>query len=244
VNFDEPFTALRHQGTILGADGQKMSKSIGNVVNPDEEVNRAGSDAVRLFMGFMGPYDQGGPWNPQGVTGCKRFLDKVWYLVSGELSDKEPDAVEAKIINKAIKKVGEDIADFKFNTAISTLMVMTNELSAMDSVSKKSAEYLLILLAPFAPHITEELWENLGNKESIHVQPWPGYDDKLTVDDIVTIVVQVNGKVRATLELSKNSVQGVVEKAALADENVKKFIGSSKPKKVIYVPDKILNIVS
>jgi leucyl-tRNA synthetase len=243
VGFGEPFTALRHQGTILGADGQKMSKSIGNVVNPDEEVKRAGSDAVRLFMGFMGPYDQGGPWNPQGVTGCKRFLDKVWNLANGPLSDTEPGAAEARILNKTIKKVGSDIADFKFNTAISALMVLVNELSGLDNVTKNSIELLLLMLAPFAPHLAEELWEKLGNKESIHIQPWPEYDEKLVVDDIVTIVVQVNGKVRANLEMSKNSTQEAAEKAALLDVNVKKFIGNSKPKKVIYIQDRILNIV-
>lgn len=243
VDFDEPFMSLRHQGTILGEDGQKMSKSIGNVVNPDEEVKRVGSDAVRLFMGFMGPYDQGGPWNPKGVTGCKRFLDKVWLLANRELTDAEPTLLEAKILNKTIKKVTQDLPEFRFNTAISALMVLVNDLSAQKEVSKKSVELLLLILAPFAPHITEELWERLGNRESIHVQPWPTYDEKLTEDEIVTIVVQVNGKVRANLEMSKNSTQGSVEKAALADENVQKFVGKAKPKKIIYIPDKILNIV-
>jgi leucyl-tRNA synthetase len=243
VNFDEPFSALRHQGTILGEDGQKMSKSIGNVVNPDEEVSRVGGDAVRLFMGFMGPYDQGGPWNPNGVTGCKRFLDKVWALAGGKLSEIEPGLIEAKLLNKAIKKVGEDLEDFKFNTAISTLMVLTNELSSLDEPSKRSVELLLLLLAPFAPHLAEELWENLGNKESIHVQAWPEYDQKLTEDEIVTIVVQVNGKVRANIEMNKNCTQDLAEKTALADENVKKFMEGQKPKKIIYIQDKILNIV-
>lgn len=243
VDFDEPFMALRHQGTILGEDGQKMSKSIGNVVNPDLEVSRVGSDAVRLFMGFMGPYDQGGPWNPNGVTGCKRFLDKVWNLAQGKLVETEMGAIEAKAINKAIKKVGKDIDEFKFNTAISTLMVLVNDLSSLESVSKQSMELLLLMLAPFAPHITEELWEMLGNKESIHIQPWPSYDEKLTVDDIVTVVVQVNGKVRTNLEMSKNSTQKQALELALKDENVQKFTEGKEPKKVIYIQDKILNIV-
>jgi leucyl-tRNA synthetase len=243
VDFDEPFISLRHQGTILGVDGQKMSKSIGNVVNPDEEVSRVGGDAVRLFMGFMGPYDQGGPWNSQGVTGCKRFLDKVWGLSVGKLTDSEPGVIEAKILNKTIKKVGADLVDFKFNTAISSMMVLTNQLTELEEVSKQSIELLLLLLAPFAPHLTEELWEKLGNKESIHIQPWPDYDERLTEDEIVTIVIQVNGKVRSSLELNKNSTQSSVEKVALADKNVKKFVGGVKPKKIIYVQDKILNIV-
>jgi leucyl-tRNA synthetase len=243
VDFDEPFMALRHQGTILGQDGGKMSKSKGNVVDPDAEVERVGADAVRMFMGFMGPYDQGGPWNPKGVVGVRRFLDRVWALANGDLSSAEPDAVQFKLVNKAIKKVGEDIEEFKFNTAISALMVLVNELSNIKKPSKKSVEILLILLAPFAPHIAEELWEKLGNKESIHVQAWPIYDKKAIVDDVVTIVVQVNGKVRANLEMSKNSVQKDVEKEAFKNENVKKFVGGKKPKKVIYIKDKILNIV-
>ncbi|MBW6431996.1 class I tRNA ligase family protein, partial [Patescibacteria group bacterium] len=240
----EPFAKLRHQGMILGEDGQKMSKSRGNVVDPDKEIKRVGVDSVRLFIGFMGPFDQGGPWNPNGVTGCKRFLDKVWFLSSSKIDNGEPDLAEARIMHKAIKKVGEDIEELKYNTAISTLMIAVNELSNLSKVTRKSIEMLLLMLAPFAPHITEELWEELGNKGSIHIQPWPSYDKKLVVDDIVTVVVQVNGKVRANLEVSKGENQEKVEKLALSDKNVQKFIGKSGPKKIIYIQDKILNIVT
>jgi leucyl-tRNA synthetase len=243
VDFDEPFMTLRHQGTILGSDGQKMSKSIGNVVSPDKEVERVGSDAVRMFIGFMGPFDQGGPWNPNGVTGVKRFLDKVWVLAGDCLQDGEMNAFEARLVNKTLKKVGEDIDSFKFNTAIASLMTFVNELSSQKEISKQSVEYLLIMLAPFAPHLTEEIWEQFGNKESIHVQPWPNYDKSLIIDEIVTIVVQVNGKVRANLEMSKNSTQEAVEKKALEDSNVQNFVGEQRPKKIIYIKDKLLNIV-
>lgn len=243
VDYDEPFLALRHQGTILGTDGQKMSKSIGNVVAPDLEVARVGSDAVRMYIGFMGPFDQGGPWNSNGVTGVKRFLDKVWKLGESKFVDSEINPFEEKLIHKSLKKVGEDIDDFKFNTAISTLMILVNELSSAKEVTKEAFEYLLIMLAPFAPHITEELWEKLGNKESIHVQEWPKYDKKAIVDEMCTIVVQVNGKVRANLEMSKNSTQKDVEKQAFENDNVINFTEGKKPKKVIYIQDKILNIV-
>jgi leucyl-tRNA synthetase len=239
----EPFAKLRHQGMIVGEDGQKMSKSRGNVVDPDKEIKRVGADAVRLFIGFMGPFDQGGPWNPNGVTGCKRFLDKAWSLASDKLEDGEPDFAEARIIHKAIKKVGEDIEELKYNTAISTLMIAVNELGSTKKVTRKSIEALLLMLAPFAPHMTEELWEELGNKESIHIQSWPSYDKKLVVDDIVTVVVQVNGKVRANLEVSKGETQEKVEKLAFSDDNVQKFIDKASPKKIIYIQDKILNIV-
>jgi leucyl-tRNA synthetase len=239
----EPFAKLRHQGMIVGEDGQKMSKSRGNVVDPDKEIKRVGADAVRLFIGFVGPFDQGGPWNPNGVTGCKRFLDKAWSLASDKLEDGEPDFAEARIIHKAIKKVGEDIEELKYNTAISTLMIAVNELGSTKKVTRKSIEALLLMLAPFAPHMTEELWEELGNKESIHIQSWPSYDKKLVVDDIVTVVVQVNGKVRANLEVSKGETQEKVEKLAFSDDNVQKFIDKASPKKIIYIQDKILNIV-
>ncbi|MDD3481056.1 MAG: class I tRNA ligase family protein [Patescibacteria group bacterium] len=243
IDFSEPFTALRHQGTILGEDGQKMSKSLGNVIAPDKEVNRVGADAVRMYIGFMGPYNQGGPWNPNGVTGVKRFLDKVFRLASRNLVEREMDAFEARSVSKTIKKVGEDIPEFKFNTAISSLMVLTNELTDAKEVSREAVRYLLLMLAPFAPHLTEELWERFGNTKSIHLEPWPKYDKKAIEEEMATIVVQVNGKVRANLEMSKNSAQESVLDEAMKSENVKKFLSGKKPKKVIYVKDKILNIV-
>ncbi len=239
----EPFAKLRHQGMILGEDGQKMSKSRGNVVDPDKEIERVGADTIRMFMGFMGPFDQGGPWNPKGVIGVRRFLEKVWKLYNGNIENREPDSTEIGILNKTIKKVGEDIEALKFNTAISALMVLVNELSKSKTQSKRALGILCLLLAPFAPYLTEELWEKLGNKESVHIQEWPNYDKKAIIDDIVTIVVQVNGKVRASLEMSKDSVQKDVQDAALKDEKIKKYVEGKEPKKIIYVPGKILNIV-
>ena len=242
-NVKEPFYKLRHQGMILGEDNQKMSKSRGNVVDPDEEVKKVGADAVRMFMGFMGPFDQGGPWNPKGVVGIRRFLDRVWFLASGDLSDSKPTTLEEKIMNKTIKKVGEDIEELKFNTAISALMVFVNEVSALDNISQKTVEYLLIMLAPFAPHITEELWQKLGHKEGIHLESWPKYDPKMIEDDEVIVVVQVNGRVRTNIKMNKNSTQEQVLGVALKDKNVKKFVSGQEPKKIVYIQNKILNIV-
>lgn len=242
-DFDEPFTALRHQGMILGPNGLKMSKSKGNVVDPDVLVRDVGADSVRLYMGFMGPYDQGGPWNPKGLNGVRRFLDRVWKLYDMKIEDREPDLAETRLLNKTIKKVGEDIEEFHFNTAISTLMVLVNSLTKNQTQSNRSLGLLALMLAPFAPFVAEELWEKLGNVESIHKEPWPAYDKKYLVEDLITIVVQINGKVRANLELNKNSTQKDVESEALKNANVIKFLGGKKPKKVIYVPGKILNIV-
>lgn len=238
----EPFIKLRHQGMIVGSDGQKMSKSKGNVVDPDKEVEKHGADAVRMYLGFMGPFDQGGPWNPNGMTGINRFIEKIWKLFDN-FDNEKPENQELKSLNKTIKKVGDDLAELRFNTAISTLMVLVNELTENKSSHKDTLETLTILLAPFAPHLAEELWAKLGNKTSVHLEPWPKYDPKMIEDEIVTIVIQVNGKVRANIKLNKNSTQKDVEAAAFAEENVKKFVGSEKPKKVIYIPGKILNIV-
>lgn len=243
LDFNEPFMALKHQGTILGVDGQKMSKSVGNVVNPDAEVKKIGADAVRLYLGFMGSYDQGGPWNPKGAIGISRFLEKVWNLYQLEISDEQPDIQVKKLLNRTIKKVGMDIEEYKFNTAISAMMVLTNELSKAKSQNRGVLEIFTVILAPFAPHLAEELWEKLEHKTSVHLERWPKYDQKLLEEDLCTIVVQVNGKVRGNIEMNKNCTQKEVEKKALADLNVQKFVGEEKPKNVIYVPGRILNIV-
>lgn len=241
-DFDEPFSSLRHQGMILGPNGLKMSKSKGNVVDPDELVCDVGADAVRLYMGFMGPYDQGGPWNPKGLAGVRRFLERVWKLYD-KYEDSEPNLAETRLLNKTIKKVGEDIEEFKFNTAISALMILVNELGKNKTQNKRTLGILALMLSPFAPFMAEELWEKLGETESVHLAPWPSYDKKYIEEDICTIVIQVNGKVRANIEMSKSSTQKQVEAEALKNENVKKFIGNIKPKKIIYIPGKILNIV-
>lgn len=243
VSTTEPFKKLIHVGLIAGEDGRKMSKRWGNVVNPDDVVAEFGADSLRVYEMFMGPFTFGSTWSTKGINGSRRFLDKVWGLAQRELDSGEPDLAEARIVDKTIKKIGDDIEEFKFNTAVSTLMILVNELTVAEKVTKQSIEKLLIILAPFAPHMAEELWEMLGNTESVCVQAWPKYDPKVIKDDLATIVVQINGKVRASFELNKDGTQEDAEKAAFSDPNVKKFLGNQKPKKVIYVPGKILNIV-
>jgi leucyl-tRNA synthetase len=243
VSFNEPFMTLRHQGMILGPNGLKMSKSKGNVVSPDEWVEKVGSDTVRMYLGFMGPYDQGGPWNPSSVMGVKRFLEKAWSLYQGKIEDTEADLEEVRLVNQTLKKVGEDIENFRFNTAISALMVLVNQMAKNKVQHRRSLELLALMLAPFAPFVTEEIWQNLGFKESIHLEPWPTYDEKYLESDLATIVVQVNGKVRANLEMSKDSTQEEAEKEARENPNVKKYLDGVEVKKVIFVPNKLLNFV-
>lgn len=243
VTIQEPFTKLRHQGMILGSDNQKMSKSKGNVVDPDSEVERFGSDSIRMYFGFMGPFDQGGSWNSRGVAGLRRFLDKVLNLYLEKTFIEKQSPEELKIINRTIKKVGEDIEALRFNTAISAIMVCVNEFRQLGSFSKKSAKDLLVILSPFAPHLAEEIWEILGEKDSIHKQSWPIYDKKYLEDKSVTIVIQVMGRVRASVIMNKESTQEEVLKMALGLENVKKFTECKNIKKIIYVQGKLLNIV-
>jgi leucyl-tRNA synthetase len=240
---DEPFQKLRNVGLILAEDGRKMSKSLGNVVNPNEIIAKNGADTLKTYELFMGPFEQTATWSMKGVEGISRFLSRVWNLFDAEITNAEPDLAETVLINRTIKKVTEDIEEFRFNTAISALMVLTNSLVGKKLQNKKSLEMLLMLLAPFAPHIAEELWEKLGNKESIHASGWPTFDEKYLVNDICTVVIQVNGKLRASIEVDKDSTQEEVEKVAMADAKIQKLLGKEKTKKVIYIPGKILNIV-
>jgi leucyl-tRNA synthetase len=243
VTTKEPFIKLIHVGLIAGEDGRKMSKRWGNVVNPDDVVKEFGADSMRVYEMFMGPFTMGSAWSTKGIKGSRRFIEKVWALFDKNISDKKPDIAESRLINRTVKKIGEDIEGFKFNTAISALMILVNELSDKAEIGRDTLEKLLIILAPFAPHTTEELWEKLGEKGSIHLEDWPKYEKTMLTDETCTIVVQVNGKVRANLEMSNNCTQKEVEDKALSDPNVQKYTEGKKPKKVIFVPGKILNIV-
>ena len=245
LQFDEPFAKLRHQGMVIAEDGRKMSKSLGNVVNPDEVVGELGADTLRLYEMFMGPLEDMKTWNTGSVVGLRRFLERAWRLqerIKNQESGIENKKVES-LIHKTIKKVTDDIEELKYNTAISAMMICVNELEKEESLPVIHYSQFLILLSPFAPHIAEELWENIGNKESIFLQPWPEYDEELMVDEMKTIVVQVNGKVRANLQLPTGSTEEIVKKAALNDTNVQLYIADKEIRKVIYVQDKILNIV-
>ena len=241
LNFEEPFLKLKNQGLILGPDGDKMSKSKGNVVNPDGVVSEYGADSIRLYEMFMGPLEDAKPWDTKGVVGVRRFLDKVERLVTK--ATEATKATEGKMIHKAIKKITADLEELKFNTAISQLMIVTNELSAAESIDKELFETFLKLLAPFAPHLTEELWEQLGHSTSIFTESWPTFDASLIVDDVIDMGVQVNGKVRGTISLAPTADESTAKELAFANENVVKWIEGKEIAKIVYVKGKIFNIV-
>ncbi len=250
VSTPEPFMKLVHQGTVLGEDGQKMSKSVGNVVNPDEMIDRFGADAVRLYEMFMGPLEAMKPWSTRGVEGITRFLDRVWRLIVDEsgatspaLVKDEPTPGQRRLLHQTIQKVTEDIEALRFNTAIAQMMVFTNELTPLQRRPRALLEPFVLVLAPFAPHLAEELWQRLGHGESLAYEPWPAHDPALALADTVTVAVQVNGKLRATVELPRGADPEAVKAAALADERIRRYVDSAALKKAIYVPDKLLNLV-
>ncbi|MBK9226163.1 MAG: leucine--tRNA ligase [Ignavibacteria bacterium] len=253
VSHTEPFTKLFNQGMILGEDGVKMSKSRGNVINPDDVVREFGADSMRLFEMFMGPLEATKPWSTKGIEGLNRFLRRTWRLVidedTGELNKKivedHDDVLIIKLLNKTIKKVTDDIedGDMKFNTAISYLMIFVNELYKVEKFSREAIEKFILLLSPFAPHISEELWSRLGNSPSIQNVPWPSYDPELVKEDVVTLVFQVNGKIRSKQEMEFDTDEKALEDAALDNENVKKHILGKQIVKIITVKNKMVNIV-
>lgn len=247
VTFDEPFMKLRHQGMILAPDGQKMSKSKGNVINPDQMVAEFGADSLRLYEMFMGPLEDKKAWNTGSIIGVRRFLEKVWRLQEKVVASKQKGVSEDKniesLLHQTIKKVGEDIEEFKFNTAISSLMILVNALEKETEIQKARFETLLILLSPFAPHMTEELWTGMGEKKSIFLAEWPKYDKKKIVAESVNVAVQVNGKVRAVLAIESGMNEDEVKAMALADANVQIYLAGKSVRKIIYVPGKIVSIV-
>lgn len=240
IEFNEPFLKLRHQGMILAEDARKMSKSLGNVVNPDSVIETYGADTLRMHIMFLGPLEDVKPWNPETILGSRRFIERVWRLqkkveTSGEVCEKT--------LHKTIKKVGEDIAELRYNTAISALMVLSSEMEKVERLDQVSFETLLKLTAPFAPHVTEELWNSLGHASSIHEQLWPEHDPKKIVEDTLTLAVQVNGKVRDTIEVEANATEDEIRGYALESKKVQDWIGEVEPKKVIYVPGRLVSIV-
>ncbi|MDD5551865.1 MAG: class I tRNA ligase family protein, partial [Candidatus Pacebacteria bacterium] len=277
LNFSEPFLKLRHQGTILAPDGHKMSKSKGNVINPDDiikdcQINAPykgyGADTLRMYEMFLGPLEDTKPWNTESIAGIKRFLNDVhefyftWIkgdkkLFEGWINENKATSENVNVpLNKTIKKVGEDIENFKFNTAISQLMILKNNFFESPEslerkpgcfityIFKKDFETFLKLLAPFAPFITEKIWKDMGHKKSIFKQSWPKYDEKLIKEEKITLIVQVNGKMRDKLEVEKNLSQKEVEALTLGREKIKKYVARTKIKKVIFVPNKLINLVT
>ncbi|MFA7252500.1 MAG: leucine--tRNA ligase [Candidatus Paceibacterota bacterium] len=241
VNYKEPFIKLRNLGMILGADGRKMSKRWGNVVNPDDVVRDVGADTLRVYESFMGPFDQEIAWSTNNMVGSRRFLEKVWKLQE-KITEKNSSDFET-LLHKTIKKVTEDILGFNFNTAISAFMILVN-LAEKEGTSKKNYEAILKLLSPFAPHMTEEIWANLGHKKSIHLEKWPTFDPKKIVSDMMTIVVQINGKARANFEMPTGSNQNDVETEALKITDVTKWLTDKQIKKKLFIKGRILAIIT
>jgi leucyl-tRNA synthetase len=246
----EPFQKLFNQGMILGANNEKMSKSKGNVVNPDDIIESHGADTLRLYEMFMGPLDASIAWSENGLDGARRFLDRVWRLFvqdNGELNEKITDGNEdvlEKVYHQTVKKVTEDYEGLRFNTAISQLMVFINEAYKAPVLPKKYMEGFVKLLAPVAPHISEEIWSKLGHNDTIAYESWPAYDEAKLVEDEVEIVVQINGKVKAKLQVAKDATREQIEQVALENEKVKGQIEGKTVRKVIAVPGKLVNIVA
>ena len=244
VNCDEPFLRRINRGLILGPDGNKMSKSKGNVIDPDEQVNRVGADTVKMYLAFLGPYEGTNyPWDMGGVVGIRRFLERV-YGLSEHITDKESRSI-TKRLHKTIAKVTTDIAQFKFNTAISAMMVFVNE-AEKEGLTKNSYKTFLRVLAPFAPHLTEELWSELdsgGEYSSIHQQTFPTHKPDLVTDETVTIGVQINGKLRGQIELSPTASEAEALKMAKADNKVAAKINGAEIIKTIYKPGKIISLI-
>jgi leucyl-tRNA synthetase len=250
VSTPEPFMKLIHQGTVLGEDNQKMSKSRGNVVNPDEMIDKFGADAVRLYEMFMGPLEAMKPWSTRGVEGITRFLDRVWRLVVGEdgglsraVVESEPTLDQKRLLHQTIKKVTEDVEELRFNTAIAQMMVFTNEVTKLNERPRSLLEPLILLLAPFAPHLCEELWERLGHQPSLARQPWPSYDPALIVSERMTIPIQINGKLRSKIEVTADASREQVIALARQDAKVREWLQGKEPRNVIYVEKKLVNFV-
>ena len=239
----EPYMKRTSHGMILGENNEKMSKSRGNVVNPDEVVEEFGADAFRTYEMFIGAFDQSTPWSQQGLKGCYKFLERVWNLQSIVNDEEGYSADLEKNMNKAIKKVGEDFERMKFNTAIATMMSLVNDFSKKGSVTKGEYKTLITLLNPVAPHMTEELWLTYGNGELLSLQPWPKYDEGKTVDDEIEIVVQINGKIKDKLMIPAGLDKDGTQEAAMNTEKIKGLIECKNVVKVIAVPGKLVNIV-
>ena len=242
VPVKEPFAKLRHQGMILGTNGEKMSKSKGNVINPDDMVNQYGADSLRVYEMFMGPIASSKPWDPNGIDGSKKFLDKVWrlYTESSKISDSKNKNLE-KVYHYTVKKVTNDYETMNFNTAISQMMIFINSVNKEDSFPKEYAEGFLKLLNPVAPHITEELWNILGHNDTIAYEKWPEYDESKTVSDEITLPIQFNGKLKATIQISVDEAEDSIKQKV--HEAIDSKLDGKTVVKEIYVKNKIYNIV-
>jgi leucyl-tRNA synthetase len=259
VSKAEPFQRLVNQGIILGEDNQKMSKSRGNIVSPDDVINQYGADAFRCYEMFMGPLEQMKPWSMRGVEGVSRFLARVWRLfmsenqggdweLSGKIKQIDADKAQQKVTHATIKKVTEDIESFSFNTAISQMMIFVNAFTGAETIPLSSMRSFLILLSPFAPHMASELWEGLNARFTdargdITGQRWPSYDERLLVEDEVEVVLQINGKVRDRMKMSILATDEQMKTAALSNLKIHERTAGKTVRNVIVVPKKLVNIV-
>ena len=240
--FDEPFTKFRAHGTIV-RDGAKMSKSRGNVVNPDEYIDEWGADSFRTYLMFLGPYEEGGDFQDRGISGVKRFLDRLWSSALDAQRSGRPDSAVMRKLHKTIRKVGEDIPRLSYNTAIAAMMEYMKTLRASERVPHyDEVEPLVQLVAPFAPHVAEELWERFGHKRSVFDSGWPAFDPDLAADELVTVAVQVNGKTRGTIQVAPEASQEQAVAAAMAEASIARFV-TTDPSRVIWVAGRLLNIV-
>jgi leucyl-tRNA synthetase len=249
VNTVEPFQRLVNQGMILGEDNQKMSKSRGNVINPDDIIKEYGADSLRVYEMFMGPLEVSKPWNMAGVTGVSRFLERLWAISEKPVSEAVPGSEQAggaelqKLLHRTIEKVTKDTATLNFNTAISAMMIYSTELAKLTEIPRALWEPLVIMAGAYAPHLGEELWEKLGHKKSVSLSQWPSFDEALTVFDKVTVVVQVSGKIREKFTAAAGTAKDELEKTALALPGTQKWLEGKTIVKIITVPDKLVNIV-
>jgi leucyl-tRNA synthetase len=244
VHCPEPFVKLRNQGMVLAEDGRKMSKSLGNVINPDEVLDLYGADVIRMYEMFMGPFEQESLWNTQGVEGIKRFINKVWSLATeGTIRNEEASDETLRQMHKTIKKVTEDIDDFSFNTAISSLMIFVNHMQKLSTLPAVSMKTLYQLLAPFAPHICEELWQQMGNKDSIFQSSWPPFLDEYCEDPEIEIAIQINGKVRDKIVVPSDIDENSLKERIVQREKVQDYTKDKTIQKWIVVPSRLVNII-
>ena len=239
----EPYQKRTSHGMILGENGEKMSKSRGNVVNPDDVVNEVGADTFRTYEMFLGAFDQSTPWSQQGLKGCYKFIEKVWNL-QNIMTDEDGYSPELeKAMHKTIKKVGDDFERMKFNTAIASMMSFLNDVSKKGSITKGEYKTFITLLNPVAPHVTEELWQMLGGEGLLSLAPWPAYDEEKTVDDEIEIVVQINGKIRDKMSVAADLDRAGLEAVAMESARIRELTEGKTIVKIIAVPGKLVNIV-
>jgi leucyl-tRNA synthetase len=250
----EPMFQMRNQGHILGPDGARMSKSRGNVIDPDELVGQYGADTVRAYLMFGYRWAEGGPWNSENIQGIVRWLNRVWHLVldtAGVKPGKQTDRDLERKVHQTIRKVTSDLETYEFNKVVSAMMELSNSLAearekgmAGSSVFVSAIDDLLVMMAPVTPHLSEELWARLGKPYSVHQQPWPEFDQELAREEEITMVVQVDGKVRDRIAIPAGAAESMVRELAEASQGVQKFLQDKDPKEVIFVPDRLINFVT